>query len=926
MSIAALSRCKNYLHEKYSSLFAGEFTEFQSGEYASMPAWTEVDAQLQPARALNVKGALLRDPEIGICLFILSYSPETDIAAQMAIALRMRSKLLPEVNYGISDNADQYGAWRVALHWLVEKGDVDSWLNQIVTLRRNTAQFEEIAVDAIFNNNGSWDGAIQNYAFPKLLLSSRAILRKTRVEEIAEWKSADHLVLSKLKGFSESFRDYETRSLALQLENRIKAFNSQQPEYQKSKLQLENVQTLQISNFRNISDAEIVFSAEGDKTIILHGPNGTGKSNIFEALSLAIGGTSYRANKYLWDRDGSGPIEYVSTYLNPISETSAFQITLNHQVVPPLKLDKESSREALLHMDGTLLSQEASMDFLDKSADELGSMMLQGYSDLAQDLEGFVSANLYTVETQRKDFLRRYDLNANISKPDTAYKKIALNFMNRECPTLPSQMVHWFSSLGDLDTAVSWNRWSNEKESIAELIAKDISEENIIGNVSGWLRSYNSLLKESEARLNELNNIRGNREFLLEKLKLWHAWRVSFRESGKVDSAELESAQRDFFVLKREHDQLLNDGKEYKARLDHLNASKNYLEIHWSAEHPSSCPTCNSDTSDRGGILFIVDELRIEVERSLNNARKLYAEKNNRLKEMQNYLASLGHAENPISPDEQERIFGLLQPIMSQSAGALDNTESLSDMIRKLEVFEQLPSIPEAVDFDAVTENACERLRDEFARAKQVLTLPECWKQINKKLNTVLGGVVQNHLPETLGKVWNEIVFNLTSARWLLAGESTFKIDTNARSSKRASIVLKEKEKALTKYIFNKAETHIMGLAWFFTRYLTHGRFHVSMIGMDDPAQEMDQPTFRELCRFWESLSRLHKFHKIPLNMLIMLHQEERALDATRATGGVLHVLDWGGQYQKKDSLKRLRLLGEGYRPRTPTLSLIAKQ
>ncbi len=122
-------------------------------------------------------------------------------------------------------------------------------------------------------------------------------------------------------------------------------------------------------------------------------------------------------------------------------------------------------------------------------------------------------------------------------------------------------------------------------------------------------------------------------------------------------------------------------------------------------------------------------------------------------------------------------------------------------------------------------------------------------------------------------------------------------------------------------YILNKAEQNILGLAWFFVRYLVHGRFHYSCLVMDDPAQEMDQTTYRDLCRLWGSLLRLHKVNKIPLILLILLHNDERALDAMRATDGLLHLLGWNSGNQAS-VLKSMKLLGEEFNSPLPTDAL----
>lgn len=116
-----------------------------------------------------------------------------------------------------------------------------------------------------------------------------------------------------------------------------------------------------------------------------------------------------------------------------------------------------------------------------------------------------------------------------------------------------------------------------------------------------------------------------------------------------------------------------------------------------------------------------------------------------------------------------------------------------------------------------------------------------------------------------------------------------------------------------------------MGLAWFFASYIIKGRFKHPLICMDDPAQEMDQITYRELCRLWETLLRLHKFHDRSLTLIIMLNQEGRALDAARATNGTLNILGWGGLYQEKEEhrLEKIKLLGDKAYYRKPDINLI---
>jgi hypothetical protein len=104
--------------------------------------------------------------------------------------------------------------------------------------------------------------------------------------------------------------------------------------------------------------------------------------------------------------------------------------------------------------------------------------------------------------------------------------------------------------------------------------------------------------------------------------------------------------------------------------------------------------------------------------------------------------------------------------------------------------------------------------------------------------------------------------------------------------------------------------------------FLAKRRFEEAWMLLDDPAQEMDQPSFRELVRLLETLLRLHGRYELPLTLIVALHQEERALDATRATNGQLYILGWQ-QTQRQDtamksSVKKVELLAPGYFPLKP--------
>ncbi len=196
--------------------------------------------------------------------------------------------------------------------------------------------------------------------------------------------------------------------------------------------------------------------------------------------------------------------------------------------------------------------------------------------------------------------------------------------------------------------------------------------------------------------------------------------------------------------------------------------------------------------------------------------------------------------------------------------------------------------------------------------------LPDAWKKIAKALKDRLASVLETHLPQTMGGLWKELVLNLTPAPWQIPGSMKMQVESRrGRQEVRLSVNSNDKSR-LARYILNEAEKNSLGLAWFLVRYLCQGRFRHAVLALDDPALDMDQATFRDLCRLMESILRLHRSRKLPLALLIFLHQDERALDAARATGGLLHRLAWNAG--ETELVKSIKLLSESYRHPLPSL------
>lgn len=229
-----------------------------------------------------------------------------------------------------------------------------------------------------------------------------------------------------------------------------------------------------------------------------------------------------------------------------------------------------------------------------------------------------------------------------------------------------------------------------------------------------------------------------------------------------------------------------------------------------------------------------------------------------------------------------------------------------------------LPDAPKPYA-DATQES--ERLATDFIaltqEADRVLEDPQSIGEVKKAFEQRMEKILINHLPQTLGKVWEELTLTLTTAPWLLPDQPNLTLEQRGKSlSVQVGITGR-----YIRYFYNAAERHVLGLAWFFTYYFSKRRFDEAWLLLDDPAQEMDQPSFRELVRLWETLLRLHHRNGRPLTMIVTLHQEERALDAARATNGKLYILGW--QMKQEDtsnrtSVKKIVLLAPGYHPLKP--------
>lgn len=80
---------------------------------------------------------------------------------------------------------------------------------------------------------------------------------------------------------------------------------------------------------------------------------------------------------------------------------------------------------------------------------------------------------------------------------------------------------------------------------------------------------------------------------------------------------------------------------------------------------------------------------------------------------------------------------------------------------------------------------------------------------------------------------------------------------------------------------------------------------------------EMDQTTFRSFTRLIQTFCRLHERYEHPLTLVLLLHQEDRALDAARATNHQVTALKWAKEINSS-AVEHLILISPEFRAPLP--------
>ncbi|WP_139188755.1 ATP-binding protein [Variovorax sp. OV700] len=839
-----------------------------------------------------------------------------------------------------NESQDKRGTWTIALVFIVQRLCRQEWERAVQDLRAESGFTEEFSIDLIdFDDLSTLAAELSNgNAVPQLLFASRRLLQLP-VSEIEGWLSADTAVKRLLEHLPDRFANAQERKMVALMAASVIAETSSSISnpFPAQPLQLPEIK---INGMRNISDFSLALESPGKRVFshIIHGPNGTGKSSIFEGLSFAVARSSRRLVEYLRDPDIFRPMAsaYVKAVLTPLRGVQPPKIEVNGiDALLDLPSDERQAEQRLIDSDGTLLAQEDARSFVETTGRQLGARVLSGYSTLAQNLQSFCEREYNEANLKRQTWLREFGIAASVTKEESRLTKLVDYFINRYHPPGTQQIIFWLEALAQRipehsvearSIAFDWTEADSKikRDELAKIIIqleKLGADAECERAVYGWLerrnRASTQMLRLRKQTAHTCADMAQQRSELEEDLFKWRAWLQGRRTPNAiVSNTKLVEQQTE---LSKRLLEVKNLGLSLAEHQQHLRQVQGTFLISWASDHPDVCPTCGSNHAAEGGILATAARLATVVEEQIVATRKRYAEILAQLREVQKEAEQVGNC--PLS--EERRIF-LAHLLGMPGAGYEALEEILSDnvamesILRSVDLLISPPDLAVIEDTSVAARRVWNAIEVENGRGAALWELPAQWARIRDIIDKECLAIIQQHLPKTLQAVWTELAMTMTPARWNLSDRPRLLAENKRGNESLRIVVGADKRQIGARHIFNQAENHVLGLAWFFTRYMSSGRFRHSLIALDDPAQEMDQTTFRCFTRLIQTLCRLHERFDQPLTLVLLLHQEDRALDASRATNHQLTSLRWAKEISSAESVEQLVLISPEFKAPLP--------
>jgi hypothetical protein len=833
-----------------------------------------------------------------------------------------------------SGEPDPNGGWQIHLIWLVSKKHQDAWRKKMQAMRADSGYSEELGLDGIFFTEPStFRPTLDGHRLPQLLFASRKLLSLS-ADKMPQWLRANEVFAAALKELPAQATVMDKQRTQALVDELLKPGGVESPTAELMAdipISANQYTKLAVQYVRNVEKATL--SLPIGKVVVVHGPNGSGKSSLFEALAIGVTGSSTTLRNYL-EKDVEKdltPKERANYVANVLAnrrqrEGSIPVIQLNDRA-SALETIASSFEEASARVkaaDGTFLAQEDARAFVSLPGADLALRILRGYSDLADRTQEYVDAQYNQSNQRNKEWLSEHGLNSGITLPSTRFTKLALMQLGKHVPSGGQGISNWLGSLAkrfpeateqSSAAGLRWQRVDNPagRDELCEKMANVEKLGFGVEMLEGWFKARLNALQA----IDELDRIYESRiqaltsqfQEIQEDLKSWATWKIRQAQTPAIQAvpdASHELSMGQIAELEKALAELTRQGQDLSLRNEHLTGVVRDVLPKWKGSHPKDCPTCSAVHAD--GIESVVAGLQVIVQQQVDALRNAYREKQGQLKQLRS--AQTTQDVCPLSEVRQNQLANLLNL-------ELDGPQGLAALISQpdghaliMQSIAALAARPKLRDLMLACEPANEAAGRVFesistvtAEGEALRIAPESWGRIKKLIDSSAALLVQQHLPNTLEAVWQEIAYGLTPARWNLWGKPRL-IPNLSRGAQKLTVEIAPNtemqgsngKNLLARYAFNQAEQHILGLAWFFTRYLSHGRFQHALMALDDPAQEMDQTTYRIFVRWIQAMSRLHVVRKIPLSTVVFLHQEDRALDLARATNLSVVMIEWAAQ------------------------------
>lgn len=626
-----------------------------TSQSAAGQSWTWQSQDLEDIQsAESAAGALVADPELGVCLYLISFKHQPKVRDTVARALAVRQGLLPLIRKPDTP-VDELGEWRVALNWLVDEVDLPKWIEQVADIRERTGHFEEISADVVvrLSTDPDWDAACQRHGFPRLLFTTRDVFARREIDEIDRWQSADAAVTDEVGKLPSDFSDVLAQQCAAATIKHALAADEGASAPATDIEAAADVLEFRVQNFRNIDDLNVLFRNPPEQVTatVIQGPNGSGKSSIFEALSFALCGTSMRHRRYsedpnrlMWGKEDRYVDEYLVRRQDEV-EAKRPTVTLNGI---EREITKESAAACALKSDAlaaNLFSQECSQSLVAMSAAELGAQIAGAFSPIAERAIEFVENALRAAQEEQRSFNSQWGLRANVTRRQTVIDQVLLRNLQPHFGQIDG-LIAWLRGAVGSGTLVS------RMQAYASQLAgwrDDSTKLARAGNLEGlpeYLARGQALFEQVRSFTNDIagsvqawpNDIESAWNLMVTWQRARSASPTTSSELATIESRLRDSQERLRLCLER--------GNLLRAHKQSLDTVTAFIPA-WDAVHPEECPTCGTDISDRGNIRQVVSARISEVDLELRITRADYVKIKGELDAASRQVAELGGSVAP---------------------------------------------------------------------------------------------------------------------------------------------------------------------------------------------------------------------------------------------------------------------------------------